>query len=131
MEANPHDATPPVIAHEAGDAQQRAPAGAGGWQAIRRLLVPSPAQLDHARLKALNRTIDRYPESASGYVLRGELYLSAGYYTLAADDFNAALTHAARQLQTEKWGVVAQSVQDRAQYGLQEALRLQRQHETP
>lgn len=73
------------------------------------------------RLTELNRTIQEYPEAVSAYVLRGEIYLEAGFYDLALADFTRALTLAEQQYKTSDWGVVVQAMQDRARDGLNAA----------
>lgn len=83
------------------------------------------------RLIALNGMINTYPDSATGYVLRGEHYLEAGFYRQAVSDFQAALQIAERQLQTERWGIVEQVMRDRASTGLRRAQQNQQQHGQP
>jgi tetratricopeptide (TPR) repeat protein len=73
------------------------------------------------RLAVLNRALARDPELASGYVLRAELYLSAGQVDQAITDFSRALALLERQLDTERWGVVTQTMRDRALSGLEQA----------
>jgi tetratricopeptide (TPR) repeat protein len=75
------------------------------------------------RLDSLDYSIECYPEAPSGYVLRGELYLEAGFYDLAAKDFVTALELAEQQLKTNDWGVVAQAMRDRAHSGLERAVK--------
>jgi hypothetical protein len=75
------------------------------------------------RLVALNDAIALYPDASSNYVLRGELYLRAKVYALAAADFERAIALADEQMATSDWGLVAQAVQDRAQQGLKRAKR--------
>lgn len=97
------------------------------WQSLRRWLLPGEAERtedDLRRLALLDETITRYPHSPSGYVLRGELHLQTGLIDQALQDFRQGLVLAENQLYTEKWGVVAQVMRDRAQEGLNQALRL-------
>lgn len=97
------------------------------WQYLRRWLLPGEAERtgDYLRrLALLDETITRYPHSPSGYVLRGELHLQAGLIDQALRDFREGLVLAENQLYTETWGVVAQVMRDRAQEGLNQALRL-------
>jgi tetratricopeptide (TPR) repeat protein len=75
------------------------------------------------RLDALDASIERYANAPSGYVLRGELYLEAGFYELAAKDFTTALELADKQLKTSDWGVIAQVMRDRAHSGLERAIK--------
>lgn len=80
------------------------------------------------RLTALNRTLATYPDNVSGYVLRGEFYLTQRLYEQAVTDFQTALRLAERQLQTERWGMVEQVMRDRASIGLRRAQQASRQH---
>lgn len=95
--------------------------------ALRRWLFPgrdAKAAQFKKRITALTRAISRDPEMASGYVMRGELYLSAGLWEYARRDFQRALEITDRQLDTERWGVVAQVMRDRALSGLDEAIKI-------
>ncbi len=83
------------------------------------------------RLIALNRTIATYPDHVSGYVLRGELYVTQGCYAQAMADFQAALRIAERQLYTERWGVIEQVMRDRASIGLRRAQQAEKQNRRP
>ncbi len=97
------------------------------WEHLRRWLLPNEAERtgDYLRrLALLDETITRYPQSPSGYVLRGELHLNAGLIDQALRDFRQGLVLAENQLHTEQWGVIAQVMRDRAQEGLNQALRL-------
>ena len=96
------------------------------WHNIRKLFLPtSRERADHfvQRINRLSAAVELYPDSPTNYVLRGELYLEMGDYTLAKNDFDHALELALRQTATDDWGIVAQAVQDRAHDGLAEALR--------
>ncbi len=96
------------------------------WMWLRDLVWPSLAvrtQQIEQRLNELNRTIQEYPEAVSAYVLRGEIYLEAGFYELAMADFTRALSLAEQQYKTSDWGVVVQAMQDRARDGLNAARR--------
>jgi hypothetical protein len=92
-----------------------------GW--ITRLLQgrAGRAARQQRRLAVLNRALTRDPELASGYVLRAELYLSAGMTGQAVEDFSRGLALLERQLDTERWGVVSQTMRDRALSGLAQA----------
>jgi tetratricopeptide (TPR) repeat protein len=99
------------------------------WGKLRRRLWPSENERveDYLRqLAVLDETVARYPQSSSGYVLRGELHLSAGLIDPALRDFRRGLALAERQLYTEQWGLVAQVMRDRAREGLTQALSLRR-----
>jgi tetratricopeptide (TPR) repeat protein len=75
------------------------------------------------RLHDLDDAIVMHPEAASNYVLRGEIYLQLREYALARQDFERACERITEQLEQDRWGLVAQSLQDRAQHGLETALR--------
>ena len=70
------------------------------------------------RRKMLSESIALFPQSPINYILRGELYLEEGSYTLAAEDFNQALKLAQEQLKAQRFGITAQILQDRAWAGL-------------
>jgi len=86
------------------------------WQRIR------GAFSRQERWRNLNWAIAAFPNIAANYVLRGELLLRQGDTPGAIADFRKALELAAAQVDVEDWGVVAQSVQDRALVGLRDAL---------
>ncbi|MBZ0304069.1 MAG: hypothetical protein K8J31_30310 [Anaerolineae bacterium] len=78
---------------------------------------------DGSRLDALTRAIARNPDSASNYVLRGELYMDRQDYVLAATDFELALNLAAEQFKEDSWGLLSQALRDQAERGLERARR--------
>lgn len=85
-------------------------------------LNPSAAERQNQqmeRIQSLTRAISRAPASAAAYLCRGESYLEAGDPASAAADFRQALALAEVQFKTETWGVVAQTLRDRAFRGLQ------------
>lgn len=93
-----------------------------GWLTM--LLFGSRSQRAlEARLRSLNQTIELYPDAASNYVLRGELFLNVGEYAMAEADFRMALTLAETQFEISDWGLVEQATRDRAQEGLKRARR--------
>jgi hypothetical protein len=99
------------------------------WKRFRRRVMPNASEQveDYLRrLALLDETVARYPQSPSGYVLRGELHLSAGMIDSALRDFRQGLALAERQLYTEQWGLVMQVMRDRAREGLTQALSLKR-----
>lgn len=99
------------------------------WQRILSWVYPSAedelAQVKD-RLRELNRAVAREPQSAALYVSRGEAYLKGGEIEAAVQDFRQALTLAETQFKTDAWGLVAQSVRDRALQGLTQAQGLTR-----
>ncbi len=76
------------------------------------------------RLAALTDAIAANPDSPANYALRGELFLQHGERELAYADFVKALTLASAQLAADDWGLVEQAVQDRAEAGLRQIVRL-------
>jgi hypothetical protein len=70
------------------------------------------------RLDDMNLGIELYPQNPTNYVLRGELFLEQHQEELARSDFETALQLASEQVISDRWGLVAQSVQDRAIMGL-------------
>lgn len=95
------------------------------WSRLRRLVFDSSYRLDDpafiGRLNQLGDAIDRAPDAAANYVLRGELYLRVGIYDLARDDFQWASELADAQFERSDWGLIAQAVRDRALVGLAKA----------
>lgn len=72
----------------------------------------------------LDRAIERYPEAASNFVLRGELRLKRGDAGLAREDFERAFEIAAQNVSDHQFGFVAQMTQDRALDGLERTAAL-------
>jgi hypothetical protein len=73
-----------------------------------------------ARIEVLSLAIERYPEAAVNYVLRGEAWLAVGNRVNALDDFRAALALASDAVETARWGYVEQALADRAREGLRQ-----------
>lgn len=73
---------------------------------------------DQDRLADLNMAIELYPDAPTAYMLRGELFLMRQEYYLAQADFETALTLAEAELAHDNWGLVQQSVIERALAGL-------------
>ncbi len=86
---------------------------------LKRLLGGSTSE----RLYNLNWSIAAYPDVAANYVLRGELLKEHGDLVQAIADFRRALELSAKQFEIDDWGIVAQTMQDRALAGLRDALR--------
>jgi len=80
-----------------------------------------PKQDGDSRLYHLSQAITTYPDAPTNYVLRGELYLELDDYAQAVADFRRALELASAQIETDRWGLVAQAAQDRALAGLRKA----------
>jgi tetratricopeptide (TPR) repeat protein len=89
----------------------------GEWVRFRILGEDIPAQKEN-QLRELVNAIERHPDAAVNYVLRGELYLKARQWDEAREDFRMALSLARSQYESSAWGVLAQGVQDRAIQGL-------------
>lgn len=96
------------------------------WQKLRRIFFPNAEErraTERERLHDLTTAIERYPEAAVNYLLRGELYLEMQQLLLAEEDLQEALRLAETQYQAERWGLSAQAIADRARRGLDEILR--------
>lgn len=96
------------------------------WQRFIDDLFPSRTQREataRQRLQGLDDAIALYPETTVNYVLRGEVYLELRQDELAALDFRRAFEMAAREVEHNTWGIVAQTLQDRALHGLNQAQR--------
>jgi tetratricopeptide (TPR) repeat protein len=96
------------------------------WQRLRRFFFPSyqeRREAERQRLIDLAVAIERYPEAAVNYLLRGELHLELAQYELAKEDFEQALQLAEAQYPQERWGLSAQAISDRARRGLETVLR--------
>lgn len=76
-----------------------------------------------ARLESLSHAVEMYPEEPANYVLRGEVYYQLREYALAEADFQRGLELAAEQVEANRWGLVAQALQDRALNGLEKTQR--------
>jgi|FLYN01.1.fsa_nt_gi tetratricopeptide (TPR) repeat protein len=96
------------------------------WERLKKILFSSREGTEQ-RLRNLSLAIEKYPETPANYVLRGELYLDAGEYELAAADFRRALELASAQFEASDWGGIAQVMRDRAEAGLERARRLARE----
>lgn len=92
------------------------------WQRLRRLFVTQPSDAA-GRLAQLTRAIDDTPDSASNYVLRGEIYMEMREYALAYTDFQRAAEVAAAAFEAADWGLLEQALRDRALAGLRKAER--------
>jgi cytochrome c-type biogenesis protein CcmH/NrfG len=71
------------------------------------------------RVRNLTHSIEINPGNATNYVFRAEVYLEQEAWQLAQADFEKALKVAEKQIETDRWGLVAQTMQDRAFRGLQ------------
>ncbi len=82
----------------------------------------TPAQRERQRsrrLRELNVSIEYSPDSATLYVLRGELFLERKEYYLAQEDFETALEIAEAVNPEDGWGIIEQVMRDRALAGLE------------
>jgi tetratricopeptide (TPR) repeat protein len=75
------------------------------------------------RLESLSHAVEMHPEEPANYVLRGEVYYQLREYALAETDFRRGLELAAEQVEANRWGFVAQALQDRALNGLEKTRR--------
>jgi tetratricopeptide (TPR) repeat protein len=72
------------------------------------------------RMRVLTKKIEKFPEAPVNYVLRGELYLSAGEYEEAEADFGRAITLAEALDPELDWGYINAAYIDRAHEGLRQ-----------
>ena len=79
-----------------------------------------PQSVNELRIEALTQAIERYPNTPTNYVLRGEVYLALNQHTLAGADFNRALTLAEAHVDELPWGYATAAFVDRAQNGLRQ-----------
>lgn len=85
------------------------------WDVVRQQMLRQDVQGQyHQRLANLDAAVQQFPEAASNYLLRGEFLLEQGRYEAAAADFEQAIEQAQAEYEGRRWGVVAQSVRDRA-----------------
>lgn len=90
----------------------------GFWDWVRVRFLGHDVQAERAeRLMNLTHAIQRYPETPTNYVLRGELYMEMSRYDAAYTDFETALELAQVGFQDSRWGVLSQAMQDRALRG--------------
>ena len=75
------------------------------------------------RLRILTYAIERHPDGAANYVLRGEFWLVQGDYESARSDFEIAAELAAAEFEDTPWGIMAQGLRDRALNGLKRSQR--------
>lgn len=100
------------------------PAQQSFWQGLLNSIFPTGSQREAealTRLQTLDDAIALYPEAASNYMLRGEVYLQLKHYELAILDFEQAIELA--DVENCDWGIVAQAIQDRALHGLKQTQR--------
>lgn len=108
--------------------QNNAPPPVSLWQRLRYLVSGHPQAVDQ-RLDELEAAIKQHPDKAVNYILLGELYAEVREYTLAVEYLDMGLQLATRQVAAEDWGIIAQTLQDRALAGLTAAeAQLQRQN---
>lgn len=94
------------------------------FQVLKRMVFPTLAdrrQKAMAKLAEFDDAIEAFPKAAANYVFRGEIYLKTGQIELAVDDFELALELATAEFEKRNWGIVAQTIRDRAQQGLMRA----------
>ena len=95
------------------------------WQVIVQRLTaivnPQAVNYDDALIE-LDDAIALNPDAAVNYVLRGEIYMKLKNNTLAAADFEHALSLTAESVENSDWGFLEQVMQDRARQGLRRVL---------
>ncbi|XWX04267.1 hypothetical protein VZO05_01675 [Aggregatilineales bacterium SYSU G02658] len=72
----------------------------------------------HDDLEALSMSVELYPDNPTSYLLRGEYFEAQRQFHLASADYQRALALAQDEVQTARWGLIAQVAQDRAMMGL-------------
>jgi tetratricopeptide (TPR) repeat protein len=96
------------------------------WQKLRRFFFASAEERredEVQRLRELNDSIERFPQAAVNYLLRGEWHLEQKQYDYAQEDFTKAIELAAADYERDAWGLSAQVIADRARHGLEDILR--------
>jgi len=96
------------------------------WQMVRRFFSQTPGEKaaeQRRRMTDLNHAIADAPEVAGNYLLRGEVRFEMRQYELARDDFMQAIELAEAQFDSDRWGLAAQSIIDRAREGLRQVRR--------
>jgi hypothetical protein len=104
------------------------PAKSSSWWSRLLALILGGGGPSNERLARLDQAIERQPNVAANYVLRGELYLQADEPVLAARDFKTAFEIETDRFERENWGVLSQVMRDRAERGLELARRRRKKH---
>lgn len=87
------------------------------WSLIRRFFWMSSREVQQERtwrLEQINEALAHDSDSALLYLLRGELHVDAQRHDLARSDLEKALELAEADVQTARWGISSQSIQDKA-----------------
>ncbi len=106
--------------------QTSAPPPVSLWQWLRGVFSGQSQDIDQ-RLDELQAAIAAHPDKAVNYILLGELFAELREYPLAVEYLETGLQFASRQVAEADWGIVAQTLQDRALAGLTAAeVQLQR-----
>ncbi len=71
-------------------------------------------------IRLLTRAVQREPDAAVHYLLRGEEWLLRGEFARAQADLERARALAARDLARSDWGYIDQAYQDRAEAALRQ-----------
>lgn len=114
VEEEPTAAVPEEILEEpiADEPEKRKQHPATFWDRLRQMLFGGANRAE--RLQQLSDAIADVPDAAVNYLLRGELYVEMNKTTLAIADFEQAAALAQEEYETERWGIAAQAIQDRA-----------------
>ena len=119
--APPTDTNEPMTNDDFTPGTQPPPRTLGAW--LSRLFGRDTDAEREQRLANLNRAVTQYPDAAANYLLRGELHAEMRRYDDAAADLQRVVTLAGDAYAARRWGVVAQTVRDRALYLLDEVTR--------
>ena len=112
---------PPVVSGTEKAALEPAPPL---WERILRQVWPTQAQRNAEfteRMATLDDAIEAHPEGMSNYVMRGELLLELGRLAEAIEDLERGEALATQEFAERRWGVVAQTLRDRARRRLETA----------
>jgi hypothetical protein len=101
------------------------PQSFGEWVMMRFFGKDIAAELEE-RLGNLTYAIERSPETASNYLLRGEIHFKLREWAFAEDDLNKAVDLAENELQEASWGLIPQSTRDRALVLLRQLAHIRR-----
>lgn len=112
---------------DAGFSEQEPEPQPSFWQMIRQLFLQTASERQaeqRERLVSLTRAIESFPDAPINYLLRGELHLELGQLEFAREDCQQALALAEIQAESDRWGITAQSILDRARQHLEHLAQL-------
>ncbi len=119
VEPAPAESEPPAVVETPSEVVSAKPSL---WVQLRQLIREDPV-VTLKRIHEMDVAIERTPNGATNYVLRGELYLRIHEYELASADFEQGLALAETEYESTRWGLVGQVMRDRALNGQKKAAR--------